>query len=81
MLDLAWAGYFGNERTNPRDRLDDGRSVEVHITAKGRRTYAAMNEEMMALQRRIFAGIGREAERAFTAPSFHRRASFRQFER
>jgi DNA-binding MarR family transcriptional regulator len=51
--------------TNYRDRLDDGRSVEVLVTAKGRRTYAAMNAEMAELQRRAFAGIGRETEQAF----------------
>ena len=51
--------------TNYRDRLDDGRSVEVLVTAKGRRTYAAMNAEMAELQRRAFAGISRETEQAF----------------
>jgi DNA-binding MarR family transcriptional regulator len=51
--------------TDNRDRVDDGRSVEVLVTAKGRRTYAAMNEEMAELQGRIFASMGRENEQAF----------------
>ncbi len=51
--------------TDHRDRVDDGRSVEVLVTAKGRRTYAAMNAEMAELQERVFAGVGRENERAF----------------
>jgi DNA-binding MarR family transcriptional regulator len=51
--------------TDYRDRVDDGRSVEVLVTTKGRRTYAAMNKEMAELQRRAFAGVGRETEQAF----------------
>jgi|HubBroStandDraft_2_1064218.scaffolds.fasta_scaffold322390_1 DNA-binding MarR family transcriptional regulator len=51
--------------TDNRDRVDDGRSVEVLVTAKGRRTYAAMNEEMVELQRRLFDGVSREHEQAF----------------
>jgi DNA-binding MarR family transcriptional regulator len=53
--------------TTYRDRVDDARSVELLVTAKGRRTYAAMNEEMAELQRRAFAGINREAEQSFFA--------------
>jgi DNA-binding MarR family transcriptional regulator len=52
---------------NYRDKVEDGRSVQVLITAKGRRSYGAMNEEMTALQRRVFAGVSRENERAFFA--------------
>ncbi len=51
--------------TADRDRAHDGRSIEVLVTAKGRRTYATMNEEMVELQRRVFAGVGPEHEQAF----------------
>lgn len=61
-----------------RDRPEDGRSVEVHVTPKGRRTYAAMNREMMELQRRVFAGVGRESERAFFATAEKLLANLRE---
>jgi DNA-binding MarR family transcriptional regulator len=48
-----------------RSNAADGRSVEVVLTAKGRRTYQAMNDEMMALQERLFEGVSAEAQRAF----------------
>jgi DNA-binding MarR family transcriptional regulator len=59
LRDLRLADY--------RSHAVDGRSVEVVLTAKGRRTYRAMNAEMMKLQSRLFAGLGREQERAFFA--------------
>jgi DNA-binding MarR family transcriptional regulator len=59
LRDLRLADY--------RSHAVDGRSVEVVLTAKGRRTYRAMNAEMMKLQRRLFAGLGRDQERAFFA--------------
>jgi DNA-binding MarR family transcriptional regulator len=48
-----------------RSHAVDGRSVEVVLTAKGRRTYGAMNREMTALQERLFEGISREHQRSF----------------
>ncbi len=48
-----------------REHAADGRSAEVVLTTKGRRTYRAMNDEMMALQARLFTGVSREHQRAF----------------
>ena len=48
-----------------RSNAADGRSVEVVLTAKGRRTYQAMNDEMMTLQDRLFEGVSAEAQRTF----------------
>jgi DNA-binding MarR family transcriptional regulator len=64
--------------TEYRDREDDGRSVEVLVTMKGRRTYAAMNEEMVELQRRAFTGVGREAEQGFFRVAEALLANFRE---
>jgi DNA-binding MarR family transcriptional regulator len=53
------------ELADQRSYADDGRSIEVVLTAKGRRTYGAMNQEMMTLQERLFEGISREHQRVF----------------
>lgn len=61
-----------------RDRMVDGRSVEVLLTPKGRRTYGAMNDEMMELQAGLFEGVSRENERAFFATAEILLANLRQ---
>jgi DNA-binding MarR family transcriptional regulator len=50
-----------------RSHAVDGRCLEVILTAKGRRTYQAMNDEMMELQERIFEGVSRDHQRVFFA--------------
>jgi DNA-binding MarR family transcriptional regulator len=57
LRDLRYVDY--------RDREHDLRSVDVLMTTKGRRTVAAMDEEMAALQADLFAGVSRDEERAF----------------
>jgi DNA-binding MarR family transcriptional regulator len=57
LRDLRYVDY--------RDREHDLRSVDVLMTTKGRRTVAAMDGEMAALQADLFAGVSRDEERTF----------------